>query len=65
MNRLFVLLFENGNSKKEHTEYYLPNGEIKDYNVNIKIMMRETFLISPLEIKQKLTKILERVLLVK
>ena len=35
VNRLFVLLFKNENYSKVHTKYYLPNVEIKDYNVMI------------------------------
>ena len=42
VNRLFVLSFENEDQKKSHSTYYLPNVEIKDYNVMIDA---ETFLI--------------------
>ena len=35
VNRLFVLLFENGVDRKVHTGYYLPKVEIKDYIVMI------------------------------
>ena len=34
-NRLFVLAFENDNHRTIHDRYYLPNVEIKDYNVMI------------------------------
>ena len=34
-NRLFVLSFENGDQRKSHSAYYLPNVEIKNYNVMI------------------------------
>ena len=33
VNRLFVLAFENDNHRKIHDRYYLPNVEIKDYNI--------------------------------
>ena len=32
VNRLFVLSFENENDRTSHSNYYLPNVEIKDYN---------------------------------
>ena len=35
VNRLFVLSFENENGRTSHSTYYLPNVEIKDYNVMI------------------------------
>ena len=35
VNRIFVLSFENENDRTEHTGYYLPKVEIKDYNVKI------------------------------
>ena len=35
VNRIFVLLFENEDSRKVNTGYYLPKGEIKDFNVMI------------------------------
>ena len=34
-NGLFVLSFENENYRTSHSTYYLPKGEIKDYNVMI------------------------------
>ena len=34
-NRLFVLTFENENGRISHSTYYLPKGEIKDYNVMV------------------------------
>ena len=33
VNRLFVLAFENETQRTSHTGYYLPNVEIKNYNV--------------------------------
>ena len=35
VNRLFVLAFENDNHTTIHDRYYLPNVEIKDYNIMI------------------------------
>ena len=35
VNRLFVLAFENDTQRTSHPGYYLPNIEIKDYNVMI------------------------------
>ena len=34
-NRLFVLAFENDTQRASHSGYYLPNVEIKDYNIMI------------------------------
>ena len=35
VNRLFVLAFENDTQRASHSGYYLPNLEIKNYNVMI------------------------------
>ena len=35
VNRLFVLAFDNDDDRKSHSDYYLPNVEIKDYNIMI------------------------------
>ena len=35
INRLFVLAFENDARRTSHFGYYLPNVEIKDYNIMI------------------------------
>ena len=35
VNRLSALAFENKNGRTSHSTYYLPKGEIKDYNVMI------------------------------
>ena len=35
LNRLFVLAFENDAQRRSNKRYYLPNVEIKDYNVMI------------------------------
>ena len=35
INRLFILVFENYTQRTAHSNYYLPNVEIKDYNITI------------------------------
>ena len=35
VNRLFVLAFENDTQRTSHSDYYLPNVELKDCNVMI------------------------------
>ena len=35
VNRLFVIAFENDTQRTPHSGYYLPNAEIKNYNVMI------------------------------
>ena len=35
VNRLFILAFENDTQRTSHSNYYLPNVEIKDYNITI------------------------------
>ena len=35
VNRFFVLAFENDTQRVSHSVYYLPNVEIKDYNIMI------------------------------
>ena len=35
VNRLFVLAFENDAKRTSHSDYYLPNNEIKDNNIMI------------------------------
>ena len=35
VNRLFVLAFENDGDRTSHSDYYLSNVEIKDYNIMI------------------------------
>ena len=46
VNRRFVLAFENDAQKKVHSGYYLPNVEIKNYNVMIN---RENFFDQPIK----------------
>ena len=43
VNRLFALAFENDDQRTSAKRYYLPNVEIKDYNI---IINGETFLIN-------------------
>ena len=43
VNRLFVLAFENDAQRTNNKRYYLPNVEIKDYNV---IIDGKTFLMN-------------------
>ena len=35
VNRLFILAFENDAQRTSHSNYYLPNVEIKSYNIMI------------------------------
>ena len=35
VNRLFIFAFENDTQRTSHSNYYFPNGEIKDYNIAI------------------------------
>ena len=35
VNRLFVLSFKNDTQRTSHSGYYLPNVEIKEYNIMI------------------------------
>ena len=46
VNRLFVLAFENDDDRTSHSDYYLPNVEIKDYNIMIN---RENFFDKPIK----------------
>ena len=50
VNRFFVLAFENYTQRTSHSGYYLPNVEIKDYNIMIN---REHFFDQPT--KNKIT----------
>ena len=59
VNRLFILAFENDAQRTSHSGYYLPNVEIKNYNVMIN---GEKFFDQPIE-NNKVT--LEKLLLVK
>ena len=44
INRLFVLAFENDDPRISNKRYYIPNVEIKDYNV---IIDRKNFFDQP------------------
>ena len=46
VNRLFVLAFENDTQRTLHSGYYLPNVEIKNYNIMIN---GENFFDQPIE----------------
>ena len=35
VKRLFVLAFESDTQRTSHSDYYIPNFEIKDYNIMI------------------------------
>ena len=37
VNRFFILAFENDDNRTVHNTYYLPNVEIKDYNIMINV----------------------------
>ena len=46
VNRLFVLAFENDAQRTSHSGYYLPNVELKDYNIMVN---RENFFYQPVK----------------
>ena len=46
VNRLFVLVFENDTQRTSAKGYYLPNVDIKDYNVMINV---ENFVDQPIK----------------
>ena len=60
VNRLFVLAFENDTQRTSAKGYYLPNVEIKDYNVMIN---GENVFNQPIENKKEHVKTLEKLLL--
>ena len=49
VNRLFVLAFENDDDRTDHEKSYLPNVEIKDYNIMIN---EENFFDQPIKNKE-------------
>ena len=49
VNRLFILAFENDTQRMSHCNYYLPNVEIKNYNVKINV---ENFFDQPIKNKK-------------
>ena len=46
VNRFFVLTFEDDAKRTSHSDYYLPNVEIKDYNI---VINRENFFDQPIK----------------
>ena len=61
VNRLFVLAFENDTQRTSHSGYYLPNVEIKDYNIMVN---GENFFDQPIKNNSNM-KTLEKLLQVK
>ena len=49
VNRLFILAFENDTQRTSHSSYYLPNVEIKNYNI---VINRENFFDQPIKNKK-------------
>ena len=49
-NRLFIFLFENEENKTSFSEYYVPKGEMKDFNILINV---KTFFEIPLKSKEE------------
>ena len=62
VNRLFVLAFENDAQRTSNKRYYIPNVEIKDYNVMID---GKNFFDQPVKNNKVTYEILETLLLVK
>ena len=49
VNRLFILAFENDTQRTSHSGYYLPNIEIKNYNI---VINGENFFDQPIKNKE-------------
>ena len=49
INRLFILAFENDTQRTSHSGYYLPNVEIKNYNI---VINGENFFDQPIKNKK-------------
>ena len=49
VNRLFILAFENDTQRTSHSGYYLPNVEIKKYNI---VINGENFFDQPIKNKK-------------
>ena len=49
VNRLFILAFENDTQRTSHSRYYLPNVEIKNYNI---VINGENFFDQPIKNKK-------------
>ena len=62
VNRIFVLAFENDDQRRNNKRYYLPNVEVKYYNVMID---GKNVFDQPTKVILKHTTILEKLLLVK
>ena len=59
VNRLFVLAFENDDQRTSNKRYYIPNIEIKDYNIMID---RKNFLDQPVKNDKKLLLVKEMII---
>ena len=59
VNKLFVLAFENDDHRKSNKRYYIPNVEIKDYNVMID---GKNFFDQPVRNDKVTMKVLEKLL---
>ena len=59
VNRLFVLAFENDEQRTSNKRYYIPNIEIKDYNIMID---RKNFLDQPVKNDKKLLLVKEMII---
>ena len=53
VNRLFVLSFENGNDRTSFSKYYVPNVQIKDFNV---LIDRKSFFDMPVKNEEETCK---------
>ena len=61
INRLFVLAFESDTQRISHSRYYLPNAELKDYNIMIN---SKNFFDQPMKDNKVTMKTSEKLLLV-
>ena len=56
VNRLFVLSFENEDNRKSFLKYYVPNVQIKDFNV---LIDRKSFFDMPIKNEETYRQIIE------
>ena len=56
VNRLFVLSFENEDNRTSFSKYYLPNVQIKDFNV---LINGKSFFDMPIKNEQETYKLLK------
>ena len=56
VNRLFVLSFENEDNRKSFLKYYVPNVQIKDFNV---LIDRKRFFDMPIKNEETYRQIIE------